>query len=103
MKNTILILSTVSLLSACSSNSSESVHLSINQIDSHHYDVNLPASRSGENADSSFLRQVHRQTIGHKFINEKICPQGLNISNPTAEYHNDDGYQLRYNVNCKLG
>lgn len=90
-----------SLLTACSNQGSETVPLTIHQLDTKNFRAEVLVSHSGEKADSSYLRQVHRQEIGLKFSSENLCANGVNVARPTANHYEKEKYQLHYAVTCK--
>ena len=101
MKLKILFMATGSLLTACANQGSESIPLTIHQLDANSFSAEVLVSHSGIRADSSYLRQIHRQEIGLKFSSENLCTNGVHVARPTANDHEGENYQLHYAVTCK--
>lgn len=101
MKLNILFIAAGCILTACSNQGSETVPLTIHQLDANNFRADIPVSHSGEKADSSYLRQIHRQEIRLKFTSENLCVGAVNVARPTANDYEGENYQLHYAVTCK--
>jgi hypothetical protein len=100
MKIVSLFLALGSLLTGCSSNQAMAP-LSVHELDPQHFRAEVILSHFGDDADSSYLRQIYHQQIGLKFFAERLCARGVDIEGPTATDFDEESYQLNYDITCK--
>lgn len=99
MKKAFNVAATCILLSACTT--TNTTPMAFNQLDPETYSVTVSVSRSGDEPDSSYIREIHRQNIGLKFTREHLCDNGIDISSPTAQIYNQENYTLNFQVSCR--